>query len=172
MYIKVDGDNFKNYSIAELKRDNPDISFPKTIPVTTLEKFGVFPVITDTKPIFDESTKTAVLNPPALVNGEWRKTYSLRDLTPEEISQKLDSKRSEMVVTMRQARLALLAAGKLDLVDDAIALIPEPDHSKIKIEWQFASTVERKSPWMSTMGSALGLSDEEIDQLFESAKNL
>lgn len=80
--------------------------------------------------------------------------------------------REKMVVSMRQARLALLEAGKLSLVDDAIALIPEPDHSAIKVEWEYANTVERNSPWMTTMGQALGMTDEDLDNLFQTAEGL
>ena len=80
--------------------------------------------------------------------------------------------RQKMVVSMRQARLALLEAGKLSLVDDAIALIPEPDHSAIKVEWEYANTVERNSPWMGTMGQALGMTDEDLDNLFQIAEGL
>lgn len=80
--------------------------------------------------------------------------------------------REKMVVSMRQARLALLQANKLSLVDDAIALIPEPDHSAIKVEWEYANTVERNSPWMGTMGQALGMTDEDLDNLFQIAEGL
>lgn len=75
-------------------------------------------------------------------------------------------------VTMRQARLALHQQGLLSVVEDAINLIPEPDHSKIKIEWEYAPTVYRDSPWMSIFASALGLTDQQMDDLFALAATL
>jgi hypothetical protein len=84
----------------------------------------------------------------------------------------LAKKREGLVVTMRQARLALAQEDKLQLVEDAIALIPEPDKTTISIEWEYASTVERLSPWIDIMASALGMTDVEMDALFELAATL
>ena len=84
----------------------------------------------------------------------------------------LAKKREGLVVTMRQARLALAQEDKLQLVEDAIALIPDPDKTTISIEWEYASTVERLSPWIDTMASALGMTDVEMDALFELAATL
>jgi hypothetical protein len=83
-----------------------------------------------------------------------------------------DRNREGMVVTMRQARLALAQENKLQLVEDAIALIPEPDKTTISIEWEYGSNVERVSPWIDTMASALGMTDVEMDALFELAATL
>ena len=72
-------------------------------------------------------------------------------------------------VTMRQARLALLAAGKLSAVDAAIASLPSPQKEAAQIEWEFPSVVERDRPLVQTLGPALGLSESELDQLFITA---
>lgn len=161
MYVKVTDGVPTEYSLSKLRQDNPNVSFPKQPSDALLASYGVYPVVQGDRPAND----IVSLGPIVDVNGVWTQTYTGRDLTVEE-------KRQNMVVTMRQARLALHQAGKLSLVDDAIALIPEPDKSLISIEWEYASTVERTSPWMSTMGAALGLSDDELDQLFETARTL
>jgi hypothetical protein len=71
------------------------------------------------------------------------------------------------VVTMRQARLALLAIGKLSAVDAAIASIePIEQRQAIQIEWEYAATVDRTSPWVAGIAPALGLSDADLDALF------
>lgn len=161
MYVKVTDGVPTEYSLSKLRQDNPNVSFPKQPSDALLASYGVYPVVQGDKPANDIVTRGPIVE----VNGVWTQTYTGRDLTAEE-------KRQDMVVTMRQARLALHQVGKLSLVDDAIALIPEPDKSLISIEWEYASTVERTSPWMSTMGAALGLSDDELDQLFETARTL
>lgn len=68
-------------------------------------------------------------------------------------------------VTMRQARLALLAAGRLDDVDAAVAQAPRA----VQIEWEYATTVERASPLVAAIGAGLSLDDAAIDALFEAA---
>ena len=74
-------------------------------------------------------------------------------------------------VTMRQARLALLAAGKLAGVDAAIASMPEPQKTAASIEWEYSNALQRNSPFVAQLGAALGLDAAGIDALFvEAAK--
>jgi len=75
-------------------------------------------------------------------------------------------------VTMRQARLALLGAGKLAEVDAAIDMLPSPQKDAARIEWEYAAVVERTSPLIATLGPALGLSEAALDALFVQAATL
>lgn len=69
-------------------------------------------------------------------------------------------------VTMRQARLALLQS---NLLDQASAAITAPAD---KIEWEFATTVERDSPLVQNIAATLGLTEQQIDDLFTLAASL
>ena len=73
---------------------------------------------------------------------------------------------------MRQARIALLHAGKLAAVDAAIDALPEPQRSVARIEWDYSSAVRRHQPLVQALGPALGLSEAAIDQLFVLAATL
>ena len=76
-------------------------------------------------------------------------------------------------VTMRQGRLALLQAGKLDLVEAAIAAIEDPVQRKAaSIEWEYAATIDRNSPFTQQLAAGLDLTDEQLDQLFILASTL
>lgn len=76
-------------------------------------------------------------------------------------------------VTMRQARLALLGAGLLDDAAAAIAAIPdETQRRAAQIEWEYASTVERQSALVQQLAVGLGLSVEQMDDLFVQAAAL
>lgn len=75
-------------------------------------------------------------------------------------------------VTMRQARLAMLAAGKLQTVSDAIAALPSPQKEAAQIEWEFAATVERTSPFLASLAAAIDLDDEALDALFIAAAQI
>lgn len=75
-------------------------------------------------------------------------------------------------VTMRQARLALLAAGKLAGVEAAIASMPEPQRTAASIEWEYGNALQRNNPFVSQLGAALGLDDAGIDALFVEASKL
>ena len=75
-------------------------------------------------------------------------------------------------VTMRQARLALLGAGLLASVDAAIASLPSPQKEAARIEWEYATEVQRSSGLVPMMVGALGLDDAALDALFIEAEGL
>jgi len=72
------------------------------------------------------------------------------------------------VVTRRQALLALLAADKLDAVEQQMSAVPRA----VQIAWEAAGTFERASPLIEAMGPAVGLSPADIDALFIAAASL
>lgn len=112
--------------------------------------------------------------PPAYNEGtqRWEQQWSSRAFTEQEIADNLAASRAEMIVTPRQARLALLGAGKLADIDAAIELLEEPTKTAVKIEWEYAIQIERMSSWVQAMTLALGMTDEEVDALFELAATL
>lgn len=75
-------------------------------------------------------------------------------------------------VTMRQARLALLAAGLLDQVNTAIAAMPGAEGEAARIEWEYAQEVRRDSQLVAALSPALGLTDAQLDDLFRQAFTL
>lgn len=75
-------------------------------------------------------------------------------------------------VSMRQARLALLNAGKLAAVDAAIASLPSPGKEAALIEWNYSATVERGSAIVALLGPLLDLDDAALDAFFIEAASL
>ncbi len=76
------------------------------------------------------------------------------------------------VVSMRQARLALLEAGRLQAAEEAIAELPGLDGDAARIEWQYAQQVRRGQPLVQALAQALELDDAALDALFLSASKL
>jgi hypothetical protein len=72
------------------------------------------------------------------------------------------------VVSMRQARLALLQSGLLTTVDAAIAQGTEAD----KISWEYATEVNRNDALVTNLSVTLGLTDQQLDDLFVLASSL
>ena len=75
-------------------------------------------------------------------------------------------------ITMRQARLGLLQAGLLGAVEAAIAALPEPKQSAARIEWEYASEVQRHNGFVSELAPLLGLNEPALDALFMSVAAL
>ena len=183
---------------GQIRSDNPNTSLPKVWTEATCDSLGVDPVLASPQPEPSGDYKVVVRDGVEQdANNNWVYAWTERDMFTEyeeEVTDdqgvmttnvvtvqdqidayeanKLATKREGMVVTMRQARLALSQAGKLTLVDDAIAAMDEPDKTTVSIEWEYGSTVERVSPWIDTMATALGMTGEEMDDLFELAATL
>lgn len=78
-------------------------------------------------------------------------------------------RRAAMTVSRFQARAALRVAGLFDAAEAAIAASADP----ILIEaWASASEFRRTSPSIAAMGAALGLTDEQVDDLFDAAARI
>lgn len=75
-------------------------------------------------------------------------------------------------VTMRQARLALHAAGKLAMVEAALDALPEPPKTAARIEWDHSQEVHRNRQFVQMLGQGLGLSSQQLDELFILAATL
>ena len=70
-------------------------------------------------------------------------------------------------VTMRQARLVLLQQGILDDVETAINTIEdEATRRAVQIEWEYALDVRRDWPALQMVTQQLGITDEQLDQMF------
>lgn len=70
------------------------------------------------------------------------------------------------VVTMRQARQAMLNAGILGQVDSLIAAMPGEEGESARIDWNHARDVKRDWPLIGALGPQMGLTEQQIDGLF------
>lgn len=75
-------------------------------------------------------------------------------------------------VTMRQARQALILAGLDEAVEAALAAMPGTPGKLARAEWERSQTVQRTRPLVLQMGTALGLTSAQLDQLFITASQL
>ncbi len=99
----------------------------------------------------------------------------VRDYTPEEFAAIQQSNSIAYVppsVSMRQARLALLNDGKLQAVINAISEMEGPSGDAARIEWEYSNEVRRNQPLTIALAQVLGLTSEEMDQLFLTAVTL
>jgi hypothetical protein len=85
--------------------------------------------------------------------------------TPEEI---LAAERAGMVVSRFQAKAALLQAGLLDQVNAALT---EAD-PVAQLAWAEAVEFRRTSPTILGLAATIGLTDEQLDDLFRAAAQL
>lgn len=159
--LKVTNGVAASYSLRKLREDNPSVSFPVTPSAELLAEYGVFYFEVDPKPTADVVSVGDFYEN----NGVWRRGWDSRPYTDAE-------RREDMIVTPRQARLALLATGDLAAVEAALQALPEPNRTAAITEWEYATTVERASAWITQMTVALGKTEAEMDALFDLAATL
>ena len=100
-----------------------------------------------------------------------------RDCTPEEIAEiearKVAPAPIPETVTRRQAKQALAINGKLSLVQPAIDAIPDAaQRTLIQIEWDDSQEFQRNRASVIGIGTAIGLTSSELDDLFRQAVTL
>jgi len=77
------------YTGGNLRRDNPNTSFPKRPDNTLLAEWGVYPVTKTERPAVDH-TKNVVEGDPVLINGTWTQVWEIIDATAEEIAERTE----------------------------------------------------------------------------------
>jgi hypothetical protein len=77
-------------------------------------------------------------------------------------------------ITATQIRLWLIENNfSLSNIDNLIQSIEDQKtREKVMTEWEYAPYILRNHPFISTIGSALGLDDSQIDQAFIEASNI
>jgi len=94
--------------------------------------------------------------------------------TDPEVSAFLNPPPPMPALTSRQLRLGLVLHGiSLSSVEAAIDAIEDPtDREVARIEWEYATTFERSHPLVNQVGTALGLTPEQIDAMWTEAATL
>jgi len=91
MYVKVEGGVVEAfpYEQRELKRDNPNTSFPRSMSDAQLAEYGLYPVSPREIPQpFDPLTQNAEVINPVLEAGVWVQTWSITAASSSEIEQR------------------------------------------------------------------------------------
>jgi hypothetical protein len=108
-YVQANGNtaNVYPYSITQLKRDNPNVSFPSNISAQIMASFGMYPVTSEDFPEYNPFTQKIVTSstPTLNDNNAWVLTHTVEDLTEEEVT----SSDERFASKNREKRNALLA---------------------------------------------------------------
>lgn len=97
MYLKVSGSTITYpYSVYDLKTENPNTSFPTTIPDSLLEEFGVYKVELKDSGYDNDDTKDVVEVTPTLSGSVYVQTYQITDADSETIEKRKEIKWAEV----------------------------------------------------------------------------
>lgn len=100
MYLKVSGSTITYpYSVYDLKAENPNTSFPTTIPDSLLEEFGVYKVELKDSGYDNDDTKDVLEITPILSGSVYIQTYQITDADSETIEKRKEIKWAEVRTT-------------------------------------------------------------------------
>jgi hypothetical protein len=85
MYVKVNGGNASYYTLTDLRRDNPNVSFPTVITDEVAAEFSVYPCVTVEPPTVNYTQNLSMADP-ICIAGTWQQTWTVTPATTEEIS--------------------------------------------------------------------------------------
>jgi hypothetical protein len=108
MFVKITNgqvDKFP-YTVGDLRKDNPNISFPRNIDEETMQRFGVYRVTEVPAPDYNQRTQRLVTQSPTLVDSNWTVT---RAVVAKDQSQ-IDAETNEKASNVREERDRLLAS--------------------------------------------------------------
>ena len=96
MYIKIKNNLVEKYpySISELKKDNPQVSFPESISDETLAEFNVYKVTQIDKPLVTYK-QNLIEGTPVNENGIWKQIWATEDKPLTEIEEIRSNSKAE-----------------------------------------------------------------------------
>jgi hypothetical protein len=98
MFVKITNGNVAKfpYSLGELRRDNPQISFPRKIPDAILAEYGVYRVAEAEAPKVDNKAQR-VVQEVKNVDGVWTQQWRIQNLPDEQASENVRAHRDRLL---------------------------------------------------------------------------
>jgi hypothetical protein len=169
---------------SQLKAENTNTSLPKVWTEATLEFLGVDPVLASPKPDVGDY-EVAVGDGAVQSEGNWVEAWKVQPMftatkeatVEQQIAEyeanKLQKRRESMSATNENLRLQLDQIGVYGVMSAAVATLDAKadfegvDVTPYAIHWGFATTIKRLDPWVTEVAQAAGITDEQLDDLFE-----
>lgn len=104
MYIKIVNNKPEFYSISKLRKDNPNISFPKNITDELLTSYGVYKVA-ENIPLYDESTQRVESGDIQSIDGVWTQTYNIVDIPVMELQERKIQEVTSIIDSFIQSKI-------------------------------------------------------------------
>jgi len=89
MFIKVTNGTAEKYTIGQLRKDNPNTSFPRNISDEILAEYSVYKANATVAPSYNELTHDVVSNGYEQIDGVWYQAWQVVELSDDEKSMAL-----------------------------------------------------------------------------------
>lgn len=180
-YIKLTNGVPEIYSIGQLRRDNPNTSFPKNIPEALLAAYDVYPCKQEAggPPAHNPMTQD-VTQEFTQLHGEWAQVWVVKEKSQADKDAAKALWRSSAVLSRAQFCTRAFRAGllpKADAIaaakgewppsfDAALAGLPEDVKTEAQIEWAAVNEIRRDASTLAVVQAAENIDEAHIDALF------
>ena len=96
-HLKITNGQPEIYSIGQLRRDNPNTSFPKRPSDELLADWSVYPYTVQDQPTVDYMTQTLTQTALAQVNGAWTQGWEVSNLSVEDAGRNIRNQRDNIL---------------------------------------------------------------------------
>ena len=96
-HLKITNGQPEIYSIGQLRRDNPNTSFPKSPSDALLAVWDVYPYTVQDQPTVDYMTQTLTPTALAEVGGAWTQGWDVSNLSVEDAGRNIRSQRDNQL---------------------------------------------------------------------------
>jgi len=97
MHLKITNGQPETYSIGQLRRDNPNTSFPKSPSDALLADWDIYPYTVQDQPTVDYMTQTLTHTALAEVNGAWTQGWDVSNMSVEDAGRNIRNQRDSLL---------------------------------------------------------------------------
>jgi hypothetical protein len=89
MFVKIKNSQVDvfPYTTRDLKRANPNTSFPNEISEETMALFDMYPVTTAEVPSYNKDTQMLTKSNPEMINNKWVLNWIINEKTPKQLAE-------------------------------------------------------------------------------------
>lgn len=140
MYVKITDGTPVPYSLAELRRDNPTVSFPGTFTDALAAEWGLLPLQATPQPDINRLTEDVVEGTPTLVDGTWTQVWTVVPLSLAEAERRVRTERDRRLaacdwVVIRAKELGQSVPGTWFTYRGDLRQLPEQEGFPFGVIW-------------------------------------
>jgi len=88
-------------TLEDIRKENPNTSFPDSVTVDTLKEFGYFQVVT-TLPEYNPNSQKVASSNLVFENGNWVTQHVIEPITPEELSARYEFIKNNLIMHIQK----------------------------------------------------------------------
>lgn len=151
MYIKLTNGVPETYTIGKLRKDNPNVSFPKQIPESTLAQYDVYPYTVSGTPNYNPDTHKLDDGSFQNINGAWVFVVSAVELTESEKVERAEQRLQAATDAIQEHLDAVAQERRYDNIVSACSYAGHPNpyqaEGQAAIEWRGAVWAYATNVW-------------------------